>query len=114
MFLSNFCKITREKVSGIYKIVNKVNGKYYVGSSYDIGKRVIRHKRQLKLRNHFNNYLQKSYDKHGEDNFEFVVVECVLPISSELFKVEQKYLDIAKTELKKTYNLRLKACRLEK
>jgi len=27
------------KISGIYKIVNKVNGKYYVGSSNDIERR---------------------------------------------------------------------------
>jgi len=27
----------KEKISGIYKIINKVNGKYYVGSSTNLG-----------------------------------------------------------------------------
>lgn len=31
--------ITRTIMSGIYKIINKVNGKYYVGSSIDLNKR---------------------------------------------------------------------------
>ena len=88
---------TREKVSGIYKIVNKVNGKYYVGSSRDIRKRWRSdHRKELTYNYHSNDYLQKAWNKYGGDSFELVIVERVE--LCELQKVEQKYLDIAKSQ----------------
>jgi len=61
------------KKSGIYKIINKVNGKYYIGSSNDIKGRWSEHKNDLKANRHDNDYLQKSWNKYGEENFEFEV-----------------------------------------
>jgi group I intron endonuclease len=60
----------------IYKISNLVNGKFYIGST--IRPTYIRKYEHLSaLRNnvHFNNYLQKSFNKYGEENFKFEVVE---------------------------------------
>lgn len=91
------------KVSGIYKIVNKANGRYYIGSSYNIGWRTYCHFRKLKLGNHENPLLQNAWNKYGESLFEVVVVEH-LP-KEHLLIVEQKYLDIAKTDPKQSYNL---------
>jgi group I intron endonuclease len=88
------------KTSGIYKIINKVNGKYYVGSSNDIRCRWSGHKKQLKRNNHNNPHLQFSWNKYGPDNFEFVIVEE----TPEDKLVEQHYLDIAKNEKEKCYN----------
>ena len=91
----------KKKVSGIYKIVNKVNGKYYVGSSIDVKKRWREHVSDLQRGNHKNRHLQRSWNKYGKDNFTFVFVEQTLDILS----AEQKYLTIAHGELFKTYNM---------
>src|SRR3989304_1436717 len=64
-----------KKISGIYKIINKTNGKYYVGSSNDIIGRWFTHKSQLNRNNHCNPHLQRAWNKYGKDNFEFIIVE---------------------------------------
>jgi group I intron endonuclease len=78
--------------SGIYKIVNIVNGKFYIGSSIDINKRWVGHKRMLRKNNHDNGFLQKSWNKHGENNFKFEIVID----KTELIVREQFYLDSMK------------------
>ena len=102
---------TKEKVSGIYKIINKTNDKYYVGSSKNIHKRWKEHKSSLNKNNHKNNYLQKSYNKYGIHNFNFIITEKVSV--NKLVELEQKYLDIAKQERDKCYNLSFIADRVE-
>lgn len=59
---------------GIYKIVNKINGKIYVGQSVDIERRLKAHKKLSKTK---DGHLYKAIRKYGLDNFEFsVIVEC--------------------------------------
>ena len=97
------------KISGIYKITNKTNGKYYVGGSIDLfggaGRegRMKRHRKQLNKRIHANQHLQNAWNKNGEKNFDFVVVETVK--RNRVLETEQKYLDIAKGEKDKCYNI---------
>ena len=59
----------------IYIIQNKVNDKIYVGetkrSPYT---RWVEHKRSLRKGSHCNSYLQRAWDKYGEENFEFYLV----------------------------------------
>ena len=90
------------KTSGIYKIVNISNGKYYVGSSNDIEWRTYNHFRKLKLRKHENPHLQSAWNLYGESMFEVVVVEKIA--RGSLLLTEQKYLDVAKTDRMKCYN----------
>jgi group I intron endonuclease len=99
---------TKEKISGIYKIINKVNGKYYVGSSKNIQKRLNTHLTHLNGNYHFNDHLQYAWNKYGKENFNFIIVELFgVNISShELLLIEQKYLDIAINEQNECYNLR--------
>jgi group I intron endonuclease len=78
--------------SGIYKIVNKVDGKYYVGRSCNIPKRWKTHKRDLLYNRHHNDYLQRAWNKYGEHNFEFVVVEYVKNKTSLLIDAEERYV----------------------
>lgn len=67
---------TAESKSGIYKILNKVNGKVYVGQSKHISQRKSEHFRSLKYGQHYNKYLQRSFDKYGNESFSFEVIEC--------------------------------------
>jgi|ERR1035437_812491 group I intron endonuclease len=90
------------KISGIYKIINKINGKYYVGYSTHIRSRWQHHKYHLRKNLHYNTHLQRAWNNHGEVNFDFVLIEKV---PSELvIKKEQTYLDLAKAEKDKCYN----------
>ncbi len=77
--------------SGIYKIINIVNNKCYYGSSKNLDKRKKKHFKELSSNKHKNNHLQKSYNKHGEENFLF---ECIEPCEvKNLMNIEQQYLD---------------------
>ena len=92
------------KVSGIYKIINKINGKYYIGSSKNIQRRWNEHKSELNRGIHQNSYLQNSWNKYGENNFHFVI-EKEVP-KQTLIMEEQKYLDKIKNNRRKIcYNL---------
>lgn len=66
---------------GIYKIINQIDGKYYVGSSNNIeGNRWPYHKYHLRKGDHYNNHLQNAWNKYGESCFEFVIVNEVLEL----------------------------------
>lgn len=64
-------------MQGIYAIINKVNGKMYIGKSVDIETRIKRHFRELRKSIHHNKHLQRSFDFYGEDKFTWVILlEC--------------------------------------
>ena len=83
-------KDTLNQKSGIYKIINKVNGKYYVGSTKDFNKRWLDHKSALIGNRHPNDKLQRAWNKYGQDKFEFVITESTDPTKTILKQVEQK------------------------
>ena len=62
------------KKVGVYRIVNKINNKCYVGSSIDTKYRLSRHKHELKKGIHINKHLQSAWDKYGEFSFLFEVL----------------------------------------
>ena len=62
---------------GIYKIINVVNNKFYVGSAVKFGKRKAEHKRRLRLGTHSNKHLQNAWNKYGETAFVFALVQAV-------------------------------------
>lgn len=77
---------------GIYQIKNKITNKIYIGSSLDIHERWINHKSELKHQRHHSIHLQRAWNKHGSDNFEFIVLEnCD---DENIYIREQHYLDI--------------------
>ncbi len=55
--------------AGVYEIVNKNNGKRYIGSSQNIRNRFYQHKSMLINGNHHCIYLQRAWDKYGKDSF---------------------------------------------
>ncbi len=88
---------------GIYKIVNKNNGKYYVGRTLNLNRRWHQHKNLLLKNKHFNKHLQFAWNKYGEKNFEFIIVEHV-DNKEELINTEQKYIDEIINERKNGIN----------
>lgn len=60
---------------GIYKIINVVNNKFYVGSAVDFARRKRVHWSRLRRGNHSNKHLQSAWNKYGETSFVFVIVE---------------------------------------
>lgn len=80
--------------NGIYKILNQINGKYYIGSSYNIERRWITHKSHLKNHTHINIALQRAWDKYGPDAFKLeILLNCDGYTRDERFEAEQFYLD---------------------
>ena len=85
--------------TGIYKIENKENGKFYIGSAVHFYNRKSDHFRRLRLGIHKNTHLQNSYNKYGKENFTmFLIEECT---KEELSVKEQYYIDT----LKPDYNI---------
>lgn len=60
--------------SGIYQIINTVNGGVYFGRSVDVDDRLIHHRNELRRNVHRNKRLQNAWNKYGENAFVF---ECV-------------------------------------
>jgi len=80
--------------SGIYKITNTLNNKFYIGSSCRIKKRYLQHRSLLKRGEHQNFILQRVYDKYGIDIFRFETL-AICP-KKYLQKLEQWFIDTQK------------------
>jgi group I intron endonuclease len=77
--------------SGIYKIVNASNGKYYIGSTVNLKRREKEHFQNLRNGCHINVILQRAFNKYSESSFTFVVLEeCD---ADDLMTAEQRFLD---------------------
>ena len=77
--------------AGIYKIINVVNNKFYVGSAVNLSRRKARHFSELRNNRHNNKHLQAAWLKYGEKSFVFVVVEEVADIA-KLLEAENVWL----------------------
>lgn len=83
---------------GIYEIINIINNKKYIGQSIEIKRRWNDHKSELRRNSHHNIYLQKSWNKYGEENFKFEVIESNKNFTTEdLNELEIYYIDKLKT-----------------
>ena len=87
-----------EKISGIYKITNKITGDFYIGSSKNVKRRWGEHKKPSTWKRYSNNQLYKDMQKYGLDKFEF---EIIAEVESEKLKeAEQQFIET----LKPAYN----------
>ncbi len=75
----------------IYKIINFVNNKFYVGSTVNSKVRFRQHRKLLRKNRHHCAHLQAAWNKYGEDKFTFVIVEEV-PEGRALQEIEEIYL----------------------
>lgn len=82
--------------SGIYEIRHKASGRRYVGSAVSIRKRWGDHKRGLGSGRHHSRFLQRAWDKHGEEGFEFKAL--IFCDRADLLMYEQRFLDAWRPE----------------
>jgi len=78
--------------SGIYKIQSvKDPDKFYIGSAVNLYNRRNRHFSELRLNMHYNQKLQRFYNKYGQNCLTFEIL-LLCPIS-ELLAWEQHFLN---------------------
>ena len=80
----------------IYKITNIINNKVYIGSAIYYASRKGEHLSKLRRNIHHNKHLQASFNKYGEDNFKFSIIEYCN--KENLIEREQYYIDNLKPE----------------
>lgn len=77
--------------SGVYRIVQLSTGKQYVGSAKVLTLRWNKHRSDLRLGKHHSTKLQNSWNKYGESDFRFDIIEYCE--ESQLVSREQFWLD---------------------
>lgn len=84
------------KKSGVYMLVNMVNGNKYIGSSKDIQCRLMSHRSYLRHNTHYNKHLQNAWNKYGEINFDYSILEFCT--EEDRIKREQYYVNTLNPE----------------
>lgn len=79
-------------MTGIYKITCISNNKVYIGQSVGIKRRIRDHKAALKRGTHYNQKLQRAYNKYKEDSFTYEILE--LCPKEKLNEREQFYIKL--------------------
>ena len=88
---------------GVYCIVNKINGKSYIGStSISFRKRFNHHRNLLKRNLHKNSHLQRAWNLYGVENFDFNILEVIDNVEMVLDR-EQYWID--SFDFSKLYNI---------
>lgn len=82
--------------SGVYEVVNKVNGNRYVGATSHFRSRWKTHLNELRSGKHHAPGLQKDWNEHGADAFVFN--KLLVCSSRNLLLYEQIYLDALQPE----------------
>lgn len=91
----------------LYKILNKNTGKAYIGQTINEPRtRFSYHRQRLKKGTHDNEYLQRSFNKHGIDSFEFYTILKTDDLES-LNLYEEQFIKILRaTDRNFGYNIR--------
>lgn len=92
-----------EALRGVYAITNVLTDTVYYGQSVNMVKRLRGHAIALGLGRHENQYLQRSWDRHGERAFVFTPV-YLIP-NGDLTSREKSCIDGAHAMGLKTFNL---------
>ena len=79
----------------IYKIENRLNNRIYIGSAINFNNRKSKHLFKLRKGIHHSPILQNAWNKYGEDNFIFSIIENIL-VNNHLLVREQYYIDTLK------------------
>lgn len=84
----------------LYVISNVITKEFYIGSTSNVRKRFNMHKCLLRSNKHHSPKMQHSWNKHGEKNFTFIVIQFFDDPKIAL-TLEQHFLDT----LHPTYNV---------
>ncbi len=88
---------------GIYYI--KINKEDYIGSSFSIKKRLSDHKNRLIRNEHHNKWMQNIYNKYGQDDFLFSILETFEKYDSvQLLEAEFKWINKINPSLNHKFN----------
>lgn len=89
--------------NGIYKILNLVNGKSYIGATtMSFSERFKSHIVELKAGRHYNKQLQEDFDLHGICNFKFLKIKDCRDLSvQEVVDLESRLI----SETENVYNI---------
>lgn len=103
-------EITQEITNewGVYVIRNIDNNKIYIGSSNNMRKRLMDHKRELNKNIHCNDHLQHSWNKYTEEKFECFIIEIINNNKTNKFLREREtfYIQLYKSyEPENGYNI---------
>ncbi len=87
--------------TGVYRVLNRNNGKCLVGSSTDVPAILNRHRFQLTAGGHPNRALQREWNEMGSDAFSFEALDLIEPPEDrpdydpreDLAVLEQLWLD---------------------
>jgi group I intron endonuclease len=82
----------------VYKIINKINNKFYIGRTQNLKERWNQHIERLRNNKHHCIHLQRAWNKCGEENFEFKLLKVFNTGNPEddrylAIKLEQHFLD---------------------
>jgi group I intron endonuclease len=93
--ISRKSKVKYPKLSGLYRITNLRNGKFYIGSAENLFKRCQNHFRELARGTNKCRILQNAYS--AEENKSVFIFEIFMLCKTEELRVfEQKYIDSEK------------------
>jgi len=86
--------------SGVFRIMNRKNGKFFIGSSRDLEAKWRAQEFQLNMGSHQNTLLQQEWKVYGPENFVYEILEeikkdDVIAMDEQrmLKNLEKKYLD---------------------
>lgn len=86
----------------IYQIINLKNNNKYIGSTKNFLNRKNRHLRELRKNKHHSIYLQRAWNKYGEENFLFSIIKEYININyNTLLEIEQNLIN----QLNPVYNV---------
>jgi group I intron endonuclease len=95
--------MARNKKAGIYCFTNKTTGKRYIGQSVYMMDRKGHHLMDLRKNEHDNDYFQKAFNKYGEEDFVFEILEVIDKLEDgtndkvKLTEREQYWMDFYKS-----------------
>lgn len=89
----------------IYKLANKITGRIYIGQAKRTRNRWNAHLCDLRKNKHGNTYLQRAFNKYGEDNFEFLIMVDLSNVTEDQLRQILKREELkALRENPKNYN----------
>lgn len=84
----------------VYKIQCEKDRRFYIGASTNPHKRRLEHFNDLRKNKHHNRFLQRAFNKYGEDTFTYTILE-EFQQEDLMWKREEEILQ----ELSNTYNM---------